>query len=96
MPATGATVRFVERLYRELARGKPVAEALRGAKLASLAAGDPAGTWATFSVVGDPTVVVPLCEPVRRMWWGWVGGLVVVIAAVAVRRRRGTRSRPSS
>jgi CHAT domain-containing protein/tetratricopeptide (TPR) repeat protein len=90
------TVRFVERFYGELARGKPVVEALRAAKLVSLREGDAPGTWAAFSVVGDPTVVVRLREPPRRVWWAWSGGLAVVLiaAAVATRRRRlaGTSS----
>ena len=64
-----STTRFVERLYSELARGRAVVEALRGAKLASLRAGDPPRVWAAFSVVGDPTVVVPLRAPPSRSWW---------------------------
>jgi hypothetical protein len=80
----------VERLYSELARGKPVILALRDAKLGSLRAGDPPGVWAAFSVVGDPTVVVPLRAPPLRTWWAGVGaGVVIAVVAAAARRRRG-------
>jgi len=54
------TVQFVERFYAELARGQPVSEALRAAKLAALQRGAPAAAWAAFMVVGDPLVTVPL------------------------------------
>jgi hypothetical protein len=87
-----STVRFVDRLYSELARGRPVIEALRAAKLASLRAGDPPRVWAAFSVVGDPTVVVPLRAPASRIWWsaGAVGVLIAILVAGARRRRRAS------
>jgi CHAT domain-containing protein len=85
-----STTRFVERLYSELARGREVGEALRGAKLASLRA-DPPRVWAAFSVVGDPTVVVPLRAPTTRSWWlGVVAGVLIVGVTVAVARRRAS------
>ena len=85
-----STVRFVERLYRELASGKPVVEALRATKLASLRDGAPPSVWAAFTVVGDPMVVVPVRRPTfGRLWWAGTGSLVVLlIAAAAARRRR--------
>jgi hypothetical protein len=85
-----STVRLVERLYAELARGEPLVEALRAAKLASLREGAPQGEWAAFSAVGDPLVVVPLRVPTsRKGWWAGAGGLVIIlIAAAAARRRR--------
>jgi CHAT domain-containing protein len=88
-----STVRFVDRLYSALARGKPVAEALREAKLESLAAGDPPAVWAAFSVVGDPTVVVPLrAPPSSRGWWAGAG-VVIAIVVAAARRRRASAAR---
>jgi len=88
-----STTRFVERLYSELASGRSVVEALRGAKLASLRAGDPPRIWAAFSVVGDPTVVVPLRAPPSRSWWlGLLAGVLIVGVTVAVARRRASAS----
>lgn len=90
------TIRLVERLYAELARGKPLVEALRAAKLASLRRGAPQGEWAAFNAVGDPLVVVPLRTPApRRGWWVGASGLAVVLiaAATARRRRSGLHSR---
>jgi hypothetical protein len=80
----------VDGLYAALARGKPVVEALRAAKLASLRRGAPPAEWAAFSAVGDPLVVVPLRVPTsRKGWWAGAGGLVIIlIAAAAARRRR--------
>ena len=85
-----STVRFVEDFYGELARGKPVVEALRAAKLTSIKEGAKPGVWAAFSVVGDPMVRVPVRAPQPRIgWWAAVGGLVVMgIAALAAWRRR--------
>jgi CHAT domain-containing protein len=82
--------RFVDRFYRELAGGKPVIEALRGARLAAIRDGEPAKVWAAFGVVGDPLVTVPLRASTETPAWGWwmaVAGLAVA-AAVAARRRR--------
>jgi CHAT domain-containing protein len=84
-----STVRFVDGFYAELARGKPVVEALRAAKLGSLRRGAPPGEWAAFNAVGDPLVVVPLRTPAsRRGWWVGAGGLAVVLLAAAATRRR--------
>jgi CHAT domain-containing protein len=81
------TIRLVEGLYAELARGKPLVEALRAAKLASLRRGAPQGEWAAFNAVGDPLVVVPLRTPAsRRGWWVGAGGLAVVLIAAATAR----------
>ena len=89
-----STVRFVEHFYGELARGKPVVEALRAAKLATMKEGATPGVWAAFSVVGDPMVRVPLRAPRPTIgWWAGAGTLVVMgMAALAVWRRRATAS----
>jgi CHAT domain-containing protein len=85
-----ATVALVEELYRALAAGQPVGSALRTAKLAALRRGLPVREWASFAVIGDPLVVVPLQAP-RRMPWSVVFAAsltVAVIMVLAVRRRR--------
>ena len=84
-----STVRFVEDLYDELARGLPVGDALHAAKLTAMQEGARPGVWAAFSVVGDPTVRVPLREPRPPLvWWAGAGGLVAAAIAAAVARQR--------
>jgi hypothetical protein len=56
-------VPFVESFYAAMARGLPVAEALRAAKLEARRQGAPPRDWAAFTAVGDPFVTVPLHEP---------------------------------
>lgn len=63
------TVRLVHDLYRALADGRPAADALREAELASLRRGAPAREWAAFTLTGDPMVRVPLTVP--RFDWLW-------------------------
>ena len=87
-----STVRLVEDFYGGLARGRPVAEALREAKLAAIRRGAPPGEWAGFTVVGDPlarvALVVPGARP-RRTWLVVAACVLLVGAAAywAVRRR---------
>jgi CHAT domain len=50
------TYRLIDAFYRELASGAPVSGALRNAKLRMIEEGRPAGEWAAFTLVGDPTV----------------------------------------
>jgi hypothetical protein len=84
-----ATAGFVERFYRQLAEGKPVVEALRDTRLASMRAGEPAKVWAAFSVVGDPMVTILLRTPASATsWWVFGSGLVVALVVAAARRRR--------
>ena len=61
-------VPFVERFYDGLARGLPVTDALRLAKLSALKAGEPPRIWAAFLAIGDPMVTVPLRAP-PQSWW---------------------------
>ena len=87
-----STVRLVADLYDALARGEPVAEALRSAKLAALRRGAPAGEWAGFTVVGDPLARVALVQPkgLPRDLWLRIGGAVLLLGAGlywTVRRR---------
>ena len=53
-------VPLVERFYAGLARGVPVVDALRTAKLGARRDGAPPAVWAAFTVVGDPLATVAL------------------------------------
>jgi CHAT domain-containing protein len=85
-----STVRLVNDFYAGLGHGQPVAVALRGAKLAAIRRGAPAGEWAAFTVVGDPLARVPLREPApRTRLWVWAAaGLALLLVALGVLRRR--------
>lgn len=91
-----STVRLVADLYDGLARGRPVAEALREAKLAALQRGAPPGEWAGFTVVGDPLSRVALAAPTRRPIdiWLRIGGWALILSGVVywAVRRRGRRA----
>jgi CHAT domain-containing protein/tetratricopeptide (TPR) repeat protein len=87
-----STVALVRDLYDALARGEPVAEALRDAKLAAIRRGAPASEWAGFTVVGDPLVRVPLHAPSRRLPLGWLAAGALVLAAGYLAMRRSGRS----
>jgi CHAT domain-containing protein/tetratricopeptide (TPR) repeat protein len=88
--ADQTTTRIVERFYDALARGLPLSEALREAKLDAMRRGRPPREWAAFTVVGDPFVTIPLRHPAGRPWWaaGAVALLVLVAASAGVRRAR--------
>jgi hypothetical protein len=79
----------VDGLYAALAKGQPVVDALRVAKLAAMRSGAPPAVWAAFELVGDPATIVPLTTPrARPVWWVGAAGLVVVAIAATLRRRR--------
>jgi len=89
-------VRLVESLYRHLAEGKAVAEALRLAKLDGIRNQVPAREWAAFTAVGDPSVQVPLRRPA---WWStrpWLllllGGAMGSALFYLLRIRSGRRT----
>ncbi|HEX2219314.1 MAG TPA: CHAT domain-containing protein [Gemmatimonadales bacterium] len=89
-----STVRLVRDLYDALARGSPVADALRDAKLAALRRGAPPGEWAGFTVVGDPMTRVALAGPAKRPGAGAAGAAALIAlvggaAAYGAVRRRG-------
>jgi CHAT domain-containing protein len=47
---------LLERFYRDMARGLTASDALHGAKLAALRAGESPAVWAALSLLGDPRV----------------------------------------
>jgi hypothetical protein len=102
-----STVRFVDGLYAAMAKRQPIIEALHEAKLAEMRHGAPPAVWAAFTLVGDPTTLVPLTPPRSpAVWWAGAGGLVLATIVVVLRRKvsRGSptiggdlqRSRPVS
>jgi hypothetical protein len=87
-----STVRLIELLYRNLAGGAQVGDALHRAKLEVLHRGAPPREWAAFVTVGDPTVEVPLRTPPRFGSRAVLAGSVLtgslVAAYLLIRRRR--------
>jgi hypothetical protein len=72
-----------------MAKGQPVAQALRTAKLAAIRRGAPPRDWAAFTVVGDPEARVKLSRPAPRpsLWWVAAAGAALVLGGLLVRRR---------
>jgi CHAT domain-containing protein len=89
------TVAVIEDFYRALSQGATVGSALREAKLAAMRRGAPVRDWASFAVIGDPTMRVRLEAPSRARWW-WIaaalGAVAIVIGAGVVVRRRAVRT----
>jgi CHAT domain-containing protein len=86
-----SAVRLVRAFYSALAQGRPVADALRAAKLSAMRDGLPPRTWAAFQVVGDPAVTVPLGRPRPPwVWWAAAAGITLAVSA-AFRSRLGRR-----
>ena len=95
-----STVAFVDDFYDAMARGLPVGEALRAAKLAAIARGAPPREWAAFMAVGDPLVTIPLLTPTPLAGRWWVAALAALGAAglavaywLRMRRRRTAEAR---
>ncbi|HEX6600834.1 MAG TPA: CHAT domain-containing protein, partial [Gemmatimonadaceae bacterium] len=94
------TVAVVEDFYRALSQGATVGSALREAKLAAMRRGAPVRDWASFAVIGDPTMRVPLEAPSDARWW-WIAAAVAAAVvgtaalAVAARHRRVSAGRAS-
>ena len=84
-----STVQLVDEFYDAMAAGRPVAEALRTAKLAAIRRGAPPRDWAAFTVVGDPEARVTLSRPAPRpsLWWVAAAGAALVLGGLLVRRR---------
>jgi CHAT domain-containing protein len=81
------TVQLVENFYAALSTGEPVGMALRTAKLAALRRGAPARDWASFSVIGDPFVRVPLSAPRGAPALAVLGVVVLAGGTLAAYRR---------
>jgi CHAT domain-containing protein len=83
---------LVELLYRGLANGLPVGEALQQAKLEALRRGMPAREWAAFVLIGDPLVTVQLQPPSNRYLWMAVStlGLLAIMSYGLVNWKRRT------
>jgi CHAT domain-containing protein len=89
-----AALKFIGALYRHLAEGHAVGEALRLAKLDGMRRGATPREWAAFMVTGDPLVRIPLRAP-PRIPWGWLLAVMIGAAGVAAYSWR-TRSRRSA
>ena len=89
-------VPLVDALYRGLARGLPLSDALREAKLDAMRRGAPPAEWAAFTAVGDPLVRVALVEPPPGVRWWIVAAAAFAVAllafVVALARRRRARA----
>jgi CHAT domain-containing protein len=93
------TVAVIEDFYRALSRGATVGSALREAKLAAMRRGAPVRDWASFAVIGDATMQVPLKPPAQSRK-GVVVTLVVALLGGGVlwfasRRQAGGHSQPA-
>ncbi len=86
-----ATLEMVESFYQHLARGEPVMDALRNAKLAAIRRGAPVAEWAAFTLVGDPLVRIPLDAP-RQAWLIWLVAVAILLAAAILLLRRRSAS----
>lgn len=78
-----STVAFVDDFYRAMARGLPVGEALRAAKLDAIRRGAPPREWAAFTAVGDPLVAIPLHRPAPA-WRAWLPAVLLALGAAAL------------
>ena len=90
--ADTSAIRIMEGLYRALAGGSTVVDALHAAKLGALRAGAPPSEWAAFVAMGDPMVRVPLVLPASRrndaVWAGAVATALLLVLAYLWRRRK--------
>ena len=84
------TIPFIHAFYQALAKGLPVGDALRAAKLDGLRRGAPPWEWAAFTAVGDPMVTVALQAPWLDAWRSTmlVATLALAAAGFAYSQRR--------
>ncbi len=88
-----AAARFVEDVYRGLARHSNVADALRGAQLRAIRRGAAPHEWAAFTLVGDPLVTLNLRAPFSPLpLLVPLALLLVVLMGLGLRRRRARAS----
>ena len=85
------TITFVQAFYQALAKGLPVGDALRAAKLDAFRRGVPPREWAAFTLVGDPLVMVPLRAPRPVLWRSVALVAVLALGAAGVAYRRSRR-----
>ncbi len=89
-----STIAFVQDFYQALAKGLPVGDALRAAKLDALRGGASPRSWAAFTLVGDPLVGIPLTTSRPEPWRpavlvaALVTALVLGATGIAYARRR--------
>ena len=62
------TIPFIQAFYQALAKGLPVGDALRAAKLDGFRRGAPPWDWAAFTAVGDPWSPYALRAPWLDAW----------------------------
>ncbi len=79
-----SAVPMVYAIYRGIAAGLPVAEALRRAEAEAVRRGAPVREWAAFALIGDPLARVALETPAPDAIPSWVR----VLATVSVPRGR--------
>jgi CHAT domain-containing protein len=91
-----STIAFVQAFYQALAKGLPVGDALRAAKLDALHRGAPPKEWAAFTIVGDPLVSVPLRAPPSDAWRPALVVAALALSAAGIAYSRGRRRAPSS
>lgn len=91
-----STIRFMDTFYSGLARGLPVAEALRSTKLDAIRRGAPPREWGAFTAIGDPSIRVAVQSPPQLPRWllwfaamGLAGGILVAYWLRARRPRIG-------
>ncbi|HEY7026164.1 MAG TPA: CHAT domain-containing protein [Gemmatimonadales bacterium] len=85
---------LIEPFYRGLADGLPATEALQRAKLEAIRNGAPPSVWATFTLIGDPLVRVPLDRPTSRGGTSLIGVLIGLLVVALLTRRRFRALRP--
>lgn len=78
------TVTLVHAFYSALARGLPVADALRAAQLDAIQRGAAPREWAAFTVVGNPLTRVGLRAPRPPTRWPLVAGGAALVATLGV------------
>jgi CHAT domain-containing protein len=83
---------LMERFYRALRAGEDVGGALRRARGDAVAAGFPAGAWASVAVLGNGRHQ-PFHRQPDSTRWPWVVGIAVTLALAAIARMRGFRLR---
>jgi tetratricopeptide (TPR) repeat protein len=89
-----STPALVRTFYDELALGRSAGDALRAAKLDALARGLPPRSWAAFTLVGDPTLRLPLHAPGGGLpTVALVAGAVALLGLAGLLVLRSKRSR---